>query len=253
MKLHFQNSGTEPAIDAYEQLVNKYGDYSVEDCDVIVAIGGDGFMLRSQHQVMDARLNKPIFGVNLGTVGFLMNQFSLDGLLERVRDAEVTTFSPLYMEAWDQDGNNLQSRAINEVSFMRGSQECANLEISINGKVKLQRLMADGLLLSTPVGSTAYNLSAGGPVIPVGMPMFALTPISAFRPRRWTGALLRDDVLVEIKVLDHAKRPVDVSADNTHMKNVNHVSIRKSHQVGHIMFDSDQSWDDRVFIEQFQE
>lgn len=253
MKLHFQNSGTEAAQQAYEQLVARYGDHTAEDCNVIVAIGGDGFMLHSQHQVMDARLNKPIFGVNLGTVGFLMNKFELQGLPERITDAEVSVFSPLFMEAWDQDGNNFQSRAINEVSLMRGSQECSHLKISIDGQVKMQRLMADGLMLATPVGSTAYNLSAGGPVIPVGMPMFALTPICAFRPRKWSGALLHDDVFVEIKVLDPIKRPVDVSADNRHMKNVNHVSIRKSHQVGRIMFDRDQPWDDRIFVEQFQE
>ena len=219
--------------------------------DVVVALGGDGVMLRTQHQFMNSGI--PVYGMNKGSVGFLMNKYKLDDLEERIEKAVSNRIHPLKMTATDADGEQHTALAINEVSLLRQSYQAASLKISIDDKVRLQSLICDGLLLATPAGSTAYNLSAHGPILPLGAPLLALTPVSPFRPRRWRGALIPNSAVVEISVNRPDKRPVNAVADHQEVKSVRKVTIREDRDsTGILLFDPEHSWDERILTEQFQ-
>lgn len=196
---------------------------------------------------------KPVYGMNRGTVGFLMNEYQEDGLPERLERASQSEIHPLAMEALDADGQTHEALAINEVALFRQSYQVARLRISIDGKVRLDDLAGDGVMLATPTGSTAYNLSAQGPIIPIDAPLLALTPVSPARPRRWRGALLRNRQTVEFEVLEAEKRPVNAVADHTEVKSVHRVTVRMASEAKSlILFDPDHSWDDRILNEQFR-
>ncbi|MEO8667453.1 MAG: NAD kinase [Bauldia sp.] len=247
----FISSGTPEAAAAQQRLASRYGASPPEKADVIVALGGDGFMLQSLHAFMNT--GKPIYGMNRGSVGFLLNEFDEDGLRERIASALITAVHPLAMHARDAAGRSHKAYAINEVSLFRQSYQAAKLRVSIDRQVRLEELICDGVLVSTPVGSTAYNLSAHGPILPINAPLLALTPISAFRPRLWRGALLPDRVKVLIEALEADKRPINVVADHTEVKSVVEVKVaqdRKAESL--IMFDPDHSWDERILSEQFR-
>jgi NAD+ kinase len=249
-RIAFLASGAPEAEKAREALVRRYGDADPPDADVIVSLGGDGFMLQTLHRYMKA--GKPIYGMHRGTVGFLMNEFNEEGLRERLAAAAPTIIHPLVMRARDADGKIHEARAINEVSLFRQIYQAARLRILIDGKERLADLAADGVLVATPAGSTAYNLSAQGPIIPIGAPLLALTPISPFRPRRWRGALLPDTATVTIEVLDPERRPVAAVADHDEVRFVRTVDISMDQSVSmHIMFDPGHSLDERILREQF--
>ncbi len=217
---------------------------------MIVALGGDGLMLQTLHKFMNS--GKPIYGMHRGTVGFLMNDFSIDGLLERLAAAQMTVIHPLVMRARDAQGRMHEHRAINEVSLFRQSAQAAHLRILIDGKERLAELVADGVLVATPAGSTAYNLSVQGPIIPINAPMLALTPISPFRPRRWRGALLPDKAKVTIEVLEAEKRPVAAVADHVEVRSVRSVDVAMDHAVSlNMLFDPGHNLDERILREQF--
>lgn len=248
----FTASRAEDAEVARRELVEIYGDTPPEDADVIVALGGDGFMLQTLHNAMNS--GKQIYGMNKGSVGFLMNRYSTSNLIERITAATENVIHPLEMITVDAYGNKHSALAINEVSLLRQSYQAAKLKVDIDGRTRLDELICDGLLLATPAGSTAYNLSAHGPILPLDTPLLALTPVSAFRPRRWRGALLPEKVVVDITVLEHEKRPVNAVADHQEVKSITHVRIRQAHDtsVG-ILSDSDYSWSDRILSEQFSQ
>ena len=205
-RIAFSASDTPEARKALSRLAKRYGNATADSADVVVALGGDGHMLQTLHRYVST--GTPIYGMNRGSVGFLMNDYAEGDLLERLHAAELTAIRPLRMVATDENGKTHKGIAFNEVSLLRQRSQAAKLQISIDHKVRLEELICDGLLLSTPAGSTAYNLSAHGPILPVNAPLLALTPISAFRPRRWRGALLPDRAQVTIDVLEHDKRPV---------------------------------------------
>ncbi len=238
------------AVEAADLLRARYGDVPVAAADVIVALGGDGVMLSALHETMST--GKPIYGMNRGSVGFLMNEYRPDGLLERLNAADVETIHPLLATVTNAEGTS-KAHAINEVSLLRQSYQAAKLRITIDGKERLDELICDGLLLSTPAGSTAYNLSAHGPILPINAPLLALTPISAFRPRRWRGALLPNHAKVVITVLEASKRPVNAVADHVEFKSVSEVTIEEDRSVASLIaFDSDHSWNERILAEQFR-
>jgi len=246
----FVASDTPAAQKALRQLVRRYGDAAPETADVIVALGGDGLMLTTLHRFMNS--GKPIYGMHRGTVGFLMNEFSERNLTERLAAAQVTVIHPLLMRARDAAGRVHRHRAINEVSLFRESYQAARLRVLVDGKERLAELVADGILLSTPAGSTAYNLSVQGPIIPIGAPLLALTPISPFRPRRWRGALLPDRARVTIEVREAVKRPVAAVADHDEVRSVRSVEISMDHSASmHMLFDPGHSLDERILREQF--
>lgn len=231
-------------------LKNRVKSVDVRDADVIVALGGDGFMLQSLHAYMD--FDKPIFGMNKGTVGFLMNEFSADDLQDRIQKADTFTLHPLRMRATRCDGEIVEHLAINEVSLLRETRQAAHLRVAIDGKVRLPELVGDGVLVATPAGSTAYNLSAHGPIIPLGADLLALTPLSAFRPRRWRGALLPHNVVVELTVVQPQKRPVSAVADMHEVRDVRHVLIEEARDRElKVMFDPEHTLAERIFTEQF--
>ena len=239
------------ATAAAAELRTLYGDASPEDAEIIVALGGDGLMLEALHAYMST--GKPIYGMNRGSVGFLMNEYRSDGLMGRLAAAKTETIRPLLATFVGADGDVRKARAINEVSLLRQSYQAAKLRITIDGKVRLEELICDGLLLATPAGSTAYNLSAHGPILPINAPLLALTPISAFRPRRWRGALLPDHAKVTIAALEAEKRPVNAVADHIEFKSVVEVRVEEDRNSAClIMFDRDHSWDERVLAEQFR-
>lgn len=238
------------ACEAAERLKALYEHVSPEEADVVVAIGGDGFMLQSLHRVMDT--GRPIYGMNQGRIGFLMNEFREGGLIERLEAAVEHTIRPLEMSATDTEGTEHKARAINEVALFRQSYQAARLRIVIDGKPRLEELVCDGVMVATPTGSTAYNLSAQGPIIPMDAPLLALTPVSAFRPRRWRGALLSSRQTVEIETLEPEKRPVNAVADHTEVKSVHWITVRESTSLqAQLLFDRDHSWDERIISEQF--
>ncbi|WP_347262586.1 NAD kinase, partial [Rudaea sp.] len=212
----FVASRTEEAQAALAQISAQYAQAPLAEADVIVALGGDGFMLRTLHRHL--ALKKPVYGMKLGTVGFLMNQFRTDGLIERLARAQSTVLKPLVMEAVGESGGTATSLAFNEVSLLRQTKQAAHIRVSLNGTVKIDELMCDGILVSTTAGSTAYNLSAHGPILPLGADVLALTPISPFRPRRWRGAILRAGTEVKLEVLDPYKRPVSATADSNEVR-----------------------------------
>ncbi len=249
-RIAFLSSGTPEAERALADLVRLYGNVGAEAADVVVALGGDGLMLQVLHRFMGS--GKPIYGMNRGSVGFLMNEFAPERLRERLAAAEASLVRPLTMKATDVNGEVMNARAINEVSVLRSSYQAAKMRISIDGTERLAELVADGLLVATPAGSTAYNLSANGPILPLNAPLMALTPISAFRPRRWRGALLPDKAHVKIDMLEADKRPVSAVADHVEIRNVMCVEIAMDHATGLVLLhDPGHSLDERILREQF--
>ena len=248
--ISFVASDTPEAQAALTKLSDRYGNADTATADVIVALGGDGLMLQTLHRFIGT--GTPIYGMNRGSVGFLMNEFRERGLRKRLTEAQRSVVHPLSMRAVDADGTEVRAEAINEVSLLRRSYQAAKLRISIDGQVRLDELVADGVLLATPAGSTAYNLSANGPILPLDAPLLALTPISAFRPRRWRGALLPDHAKVTIEVLEAAKRPVSAVADHVQIDNVLRVEIEIDRDVDLVMLhDPGHSLDERILREQF--
>jgi len=248
--LSFVASGTEDAQTAARHLASVYGHVEPEKADVIVALGGDGFMLQMLHQTMNA--GQLVYGMNRGSVGFLMNEYAEENLHERIAAAVENLIRPLEMRTVDENGDICEAPAINEVSIFRQSYQAAKLRVAVDGRTRLDELICDGLMVATPAGSTAYNLSAHGPILPLDAPLLALTPVSAFRPRRWRGALLPNKSVVEIEVLEPGKRPINAVADHTEVKSVRSVRIAESATVtARILSDSDHSWADRILAEQF--
>lgn len=249
-KIAFVASPAPEAIEAHARLVARYGDCTPETADVVVALGGDGFMLQTLRTLM--RSGKPVYGMHRGTVGFLMNEFNETGLQERLAAAEPTVIHPLVMRAIDRAGEWHEHYAINEVSAFRQTYQAARLRIMVDGKERLPELVADGVMVATPAGSTAYNLSAQGPIIPIKAPLLALTPISPFRPRRWHGALLPDSAQVTIEAIDPDKRPVAAVADHSEVRDMARVDIAMDHSISmHMLFDTGHSLDERILREQF--
>ncbi len=249
-RLAFVASERPEAKQALDRMRSLYGDTQLEDADVVVALGGDGFMLETLHRTL-ARTT-PIYGMNRGSVGFLMNDYQEEGLLDRVRAAEHTVIHPLSMAAVDQTGRTWSALAINEVSLLRQTYQTAHLRILIDGKERMKELACDGVLVSTPAGSTAYNLSAHGPIVPLDARVLALTPISAFRPRRWRGALLRHTAKVRIEVLEPDRRPVSAVADSYEVRDVVAVDVAEDRSIDLCMlFDAGRSLEERVLAEQF--
>jgi NAD+ kinase len=249
-RLAFLASDRPEAIEAKARLTAGYGDVGKADAQVIVALGGDGFMLEVLHEMKESY--KPIYGMNRGSVGFLMNEYSEDALLERINAAERAVIHPLTMVAVDAAGRTHRAMAINEVSLLRQTRQTAKLRISIDGKVRLSELSCDGALVATPAGSTAYNLSAHGPIIPLDARVLALTPISAFRPRRWRGALLAHTARVSFEILEADKRSVSAVADNFEVRDVVEVHVAEDRETAmHMLFDAGRSLEERVLAEQF--
>ena len=250
-RIAFTASNRPEAQEARARLALRYGDSPVTEAEVIVALGGDGFMLETFHDNMSTGL--PIYGMNRGSVGFLMNEYSEYGLLDRIAAAEEAAIHPLRMTATDVHGKTHEALAINEVSLLRQTRQVAKLRISIDGKLRLAELACDGALVSTPAGSTAYNLSAHGPIIPLEAKVLALTQISAFRPRRWRGALLSHTANVTFEILEANKRPVSAVADNFEVRDVMDVMIAEDREVQlRMLFDEGRSLEERVLAEQFQ-
>ena len=249
-RIAFLASDADVAQTARDCLVARYGNAAPRDADVIVALGGDGFMLRTLHNTQ--HLNIPVYGMNRGTIGFLMNEYSETDLTARLDDAEEEVINPLIMTAMDQAGKKHEALAINEVSLLRAGPQAARLKISVDGRVRLDELVCDGALLSTPAGSTAYNYSAHGPILPIGSDVLALTAIAAFRPRRWRGALLPKTADVRFDVLDADKRPVMADADSISIPDIDWVEIRSEPKVRHrILFDPGHGLEERLISEQF--
>ncbi len=249
-KIAIVASGSPKAQEAGKLLRKRYGSATPEQADVIIALGGDGFMLETLHDFLARKV--PIYGMNRGTVGFLMNEFREDDLIEHVNQAAETILYPLQMVAVCADGSKVEALAINEVSMLRQSRQASKIQISVDGKVRIPELICDGVLVATAAGSTAYNLSAHGPIIPVGSDLMALTPISAFRPRRWRGALLPADAVVQFDMLENYKRPVSAVADSAEARNVLSVTVEERRDISLTMlFDPEHNLADRILNEQF--
>lgn len=246
----FVASPTPDAAAAAETLKACYPHVPPEEADVVVALGGDGLMLATLHDFLGS--GKPIYGMNKGTVGFLMNEFRTEGLMERLEAADRSVAHPLLMQAQDIAGAEHRAYAINEVHMLRQTYQTAKLKIEIDGRVRLEELISDGILISTPAGSTAYNLSVGGPILPLEASLLALTPISAFRPRRWRGALLPDNAAITVSVIDPERRPVSATADHFEFRRVSRVSVTMDHDIDLVMLhDPGHSLDERILMEQF--
>ncbi|MCG8691178.1 MAG: NAD kinase [Minwuiales bacterium] len=241
---------TEDALAARARLQQIYGAGGPEEADVIVALGGDGFMLQTLHRYMGRGI--PIYGMNYGTVGFLMNEYQEDDLLKRIDRAQETVLHPLRMLAQTESGVTQEALAINEVSLLRQTRQAAKIRIDIDGKVRIPELVCDGALVATPAGSTAYNLSAHGPILPLDAGLLALTPISAFRPRRWRGALLPRQARVRFEILDRFKRSVSAVADATEVRDVTEVEVFEEPGIDmHLLFDPEHNLEERILNEQF--
>ena len=241
---------TDVAREARARLVARYDVVDPEAADILVALGGDGFLLQTLHR--HRALGRPVFGMNRGSVGFLLNEFREAGLMERLAKSSPVLLHPLRMEATTIGGERVVATAINEVALFRQQRQTAKIRISVDGVVRLPELSCDGVMVATPAGSTAYNLSAHGPIIPLGAGLLALTPISAFRPRRWRGALLPHGAKVGFEVLEADKRPVGAAADNSVVRDVARVEVREERDIGFtLLFDPDQNLEERVLKEQF--
>ena len=250
MKFHFIASENPEAKEALKVLIKRYNQTKLELSDVIIAIGGDGMLLKALRNSIEK--NKPVFGLNKGNVGFLMNELSFDNLENRIQTARKVKMHPLFMSAHKINGNICTELAVNEVSILRQTHQAAHLKITVDKKERLNELVCDGILVSTPIGSTAYNLSARGPIIPLNANILALTPISSFRPRRWRGALLPQRVKIRIEVLNFDTRPVSATADNVEARDIKYIEIStdKTKKLT-ILHDSDHSLDERIMKEQF--
>ena len=249
-RIAFLASPTDDAQSALAVMVERHGQCAPEDADVVCALGGDGFMLHTLHR--HGTLGRPVFGMKLGTVGFLMNQFDPEDLLGRIQRAEPAKLRPLEMTAQTESGATVTSLAYNEVSLLRQTRQAAHIGIALNGQVRLDELICDGVLLATPAGSTAYNFSASGPILPLGGGVIALTPIAPFRPRRWRGAVLKADTEVRFRVLDPYQRPVSATADSHEVRDVVEVCIRESRdRLVTLLFDPEHNLEERIIAEQF--
>ncbi len=249
-RLAFLASQTDDAQAALQRLVAEYGQHPPESADVLVALGGDGFMLQTLHR--HGHLGLPVYGMKLGSVGFLMNQHHESALPARIAAAEPATLRPLEMTAQTESGATIGSLAYNEVSLLRQTRQAGHLRIDLNGITRLEELVGDGVIVSTAAGSTAYNFSAHGPILPLGSGVIALTPIAPFRPRRWRGAILRAETEVRFRVLDPYKRPVSATADSHEVRDVVEVSIRESRdRTVTLLFDPEHNLEERILSEQF--
>jgi NAD+ kinase len=250
-QIAFLSSEAPAAKRALGRMAKIYGNADPKKADVVVALGGDGHMLQTMHKMVSTGV--PVYGMNRGTVGFLMNDFAEGELRKRLAEAELTTIHPLKMTAVDAQGKKHSGIAFNEVSVLRQRHQAAKIAIEVDGKTRLEELICDGLLLATPVGSTAYNLSAHGPILPIGSPLLALTPISAFRPRRWRGAILPRNAKVTLNILDAERRPVAAVADHLEVRNVKAVEIAEDKKrIVKMLFDPGHSLAERVLNEQFR-
>lgn len=250
MAIAFVAANTDDAQEARTLLCARYGDVPADQAEVIVALGGDGYMLETLRAAIGA--GKPIYGMNRGTVGFLMNEFRADRLIERIRAADPVTLHPLRMRATCRDGRIVDGLAINEVSLFRASAQAAKIRITVDGRERMPELVCDGVLVATPAGSTAYNLSAHGPIVPLGANVLALTPISAFRPRRWRGALLPHGARISFEAIRPEKRPLNAVADVLEVHDVVRVDVREDREVELIvLYDPEHNLEERVLMEQF--
>jgi len=250
-RVAFVAADTDPAREALEALTKRYGQTAPEKADVIVALGGDGFMLEALHDYMD--LKTPIFGMHRGTVGFLMNGYEEDDLMQRLERATQVSLYPLRMTAKTSDGKSHTALAMNEVSMLRQTRQAAKIRIFVDGRERMNELACDGVLVATPAGSSAYNLSVNGPVLPIGSNILALTPISAFRPRRWRGALLPQTASVRFEILEHEKRPVSAVADRTEVRDVVEVTVLEDRSLTlKMLFDPEHNLEERIVAEQFE-
>jgi NAD+ kinase len=251
LRICFVTNNTPAANAAADRLRDRYGISDVDEADVVVALGGDGLMLQTLHRVMGR--NIPTYGMNFGSVGFMMNDFGEDALDERLASAQRTHIYPLSMDVLDASGKRHTALAINEVSLFRSTYQAAKLQILVDNEVRLDELICDGCLLSTPAGSTAYNLSAHGPILPIEAQLLALTPISPFRPRRWRGAILSNRAVVRFITREADKRPVSAVADNVEFQQVREVTVTedRTHRVT-LLFDPGTSLEERVLSEQFR-
>ncbi|PZP55033.1 MAG: NAD kinase [Micavibrio aeruginosavorus] len=251
MKIHFIHSTSPEAQEAYKSLTVLYGQSEIAEAEIVVALGGDGTMLEALHQAIGYN-DLPVYGMNRGSVGFLMNPYIIEGLVDKIKSAHKQEIYPLSMKATDDKGKTYDALAFNEVSLLREVRQAAKIRIEIDGIERLPELICDGVLVATPAGSTAYNLSAHGPIIPLSSDVLALTPISAFRPRRWRGALLPSHVAIRFEILENEKRPVSATADDFEVRNVVSVEVRQSSGVSKtILFDPDHSLEERMLKEQF--
>lgn len=251
-RLFFAASSAPDAQAALNALRARYPESLESEAEVIVALGGDGFMLETMHKHLGSKL--PIYGMNLGSIGFLMNEYRPDDLGARLQAAERAVIHPLRMRATSADGTRHAAIAINEVSLLRQTRQAAKVKISIDGQVRMDELICDGVMVATPAGSTAYNLSAHGPILPIDSALLALTPISAFRPRRWRGALLPHKAQVRLDVLESAKRPVSAVADHVEVRDVIQVDIVEDRSISlAMMFDAGRNLNERILTEQFMD
>jgi NAD+ kinase len=254
MKFHFIASDSPEALTCFESLESSLGQYSIAEAEIVVAIGGDGTLLEALHKT-EAH-NLPVYGINKGSVGFLMNPSTKDNLpailSDKIAKSVKVPIHPLKMCATDHHGKSFEALAYNEVSLLRQARQAAKIQISIDDVVRLNELICDGILVATPAGSTAYNLSAHGPIIPLNSNVLALTPISAFRPRRWRGALLPSSVVIQFDALEAYKRPISATADDFEVRHVTKVEISQAHAISKtLLFDPDHSLEERVLKEQF--
>ena len=250
LKIAFAASNVPVAQTARAALAARFGDVPEDEADVIVSLGGDGFMLHTLHRTQ--RLNTPVYGMNRGTVGFLMNVYSENDLLDRLAVAEEEVINPLKMHAQSRDGNIHEALAINEVSLLRAGPQAAKLRITIDGHLRLEELVCDGAMVATPAGSTAYNYSAHGPILPIGSDVLALTAVAAFRPRRWRGALVPKTATVRFDVIEPDKRPVMADADSRSVESVLWLEVWSETRIAHrILFDPGHGLEERLLREQF--
>ena len=249
-KIAFVSGESPEAEQAVQALKRRYNNVPMNEADVLIALGGDGVMLQTLHTTIENPL--PIYGMNFGSIGFLMNEYKEDDLIERLESAQESIIHPLSLIAHNGSGDPFKALAINEVSLFRQSHQAAKLQISIDGRIRMNELICDGVMVATPAGSTAYNFSAHGPILPVGAQLLALTPISPFRPRRWRGALLSNQAKVEVKVLESEKRPVNAVADHIEFQDIRRVEIAEMPDIAlRLLFDPGHALDERIITEQF--